>query len=195
MRNTSFRLRIQNSRTLNLAVTTAHLIVACVIVAASLAPMVQIGVLVVIGASLAYQRRLQTPGDYWFHPDGRVRSFSFDSNSPVGADETNAAKTTALQGGRANNALFAAADGYTPFAHTEGVEPIFRDVDPASRLLGPLLVIYFLNASVRNSLILLPDSFRSLDDYRRLRIWLKWQGKGRPLHHDVESILRVQDRV
>ena len=170
MRNTSFRLSIQNSRTLNLAVTTAHLIVACVIVAASLAPMVQIGVLVVIGASLAYKRRPPTLGGYEFRPDGRVVYLGSSRNSSVGADNT-------------------------PSAQTSDVESVFLDVDPASRLLGPLLVIYFLNASGRNSLILLPDSFRSIDDYRRLRIWLKWQGKGRPVHHDIESILRVQDRV
>ena len=34
---------------------------------------------------------------------------------PVGAGETTAAKTTALQGGRAKDALFAVADGDTPF--------------------------------------------------------------------------------
>ncbi len=36
------------------------------------------------------------------------------TSAPVGADETTAAKTTALQGGRANDALFAVADGDTP---------------------------------------------------------------------------------
>ena len=35
-------------------------------------------------------------------------------NTPVGADKTTAAKTTALQGGRAKDALFAVADGDTP---------------------------------------------------------------------------------
>ena len=37
--------------------------------------------------------------------------------SPVGADETTATKTTALQGGRANDALCAVADGDTPLEY------------------------------------------------------------------------------
>ena len=37
-----------------------------------------------------------------------------NANSPVGADETTASETTALQGGRAKDALFAVADGNTP---------------------------------------------------------------------------------
>ena len=46
-------------------------------------------------------------------PDDMVRLCS-DGESPVGAGETNAAQTTALQGGHANDALFAVADGDTP---------------------------------------------------------------------------------
>ena len=38
-------------------------------------------------------------------------SFGCGGSAPVGAGETNAAETTALQGGRAKDALFAVADG------------------------------------------------------------------------------------
>ena len=56
------------------------------------------------------------------------------------------------------------------------------------------MVVRFRRVSIRRTLILLPDSFAHIDDYRRLRIWLKWQGKAVAPHHQLESV-RTQDRI
>ena len=59
------------------------------------------------------------------------------ADAPVAADETTAAKTTALQGGRAKDALFAVADGGTPLkAIAKGADtfPLSQGEGPRERV-------------------------------------------------------------
>ena len=195
MRHTSFRLTIHPSRCLANALLAVHLFAAMLVMVATIAPQWKVALVLAVGVSLAYRRHSEVSRDFVFHPDGRVEFLESSRNSPVGADETTAkAETTALQGGRAQNALCAVADGDTPSsAGSPGEVPVF-DVDDASRLLGALMVVRFRRMSICRTLILLPDSFAHIDDYRRLRIWLKWQGKAVATHHQLESV-RTQDRI
>lgn len=131
----------------------AHALAVCIVLALSVPPLLKLSLLVCIGASLAYNRRPQAHSDYVFAPNGRVKCLALVANSSVGADDT------------------------PPDLSPQNLVQI-RDVDAASQLLGRLMVVRFRNASVGASLVLVPDSFSSPDDYRRVRLWLKWQGKG-----------------
>ena len=115
MRHTSFRLTIHPSRCLANALLAAHLFAVMLVMVATIAPQWKVALILAVGVSLAYRRHSEVPRDFVFHPDGRVEFLESTRNSPVGADETTAkAETTALQGGRAQNALCAVADGHTP---------------------------------------------------------------------------------
>ena len=166
---TSFRLTIHPSRCLANALLAVHLLAALLVLVATIAPQWKAALLLAVGVSLAYRRRSQGPRDFVFHPDGRVDFLESSSNSPVGACDTPSSDA-------APRAV-----------------PVF-DVDDASRLLGVLMVVRFRRVSIRHALILLPDSFAHPDDYRRLRIWLKWQGKAVAPHHELKSI-GTQDRI
>ena len=178
MRRASFRVSVCPSRTLRFTLLAAHWLIAYSVIALSMPPVLKISLLLCIGVSLAHRRRPQTHRDYIFRPDGRVECLASAIGSSVGADKTAASKTTARQGGRAKDALFAVADGDTPSNSDVHHLAQIVEVDAASQLLGPLMVVRFRNASAGMSLVLLPDSFYYPDDYRRVRLWLKWQGKG-----------------
>jgi len=137
------------------ALLAAHALAACIVIALSLPPLLKVALLLCVGASMAYRRRPQADCDYVFDADGRVECLASVSNSSVGADDTpsNLSRQNLAQ---------------------------ILEVDAASQLLGRLMVVRFRNASVGASLVLLPDSFICPDDYRRVRLWLKWQGKGNP---------------
>ncbi len=46
-----------------------------------------------------------------------------------------------------------------------------------STLLGSVMIVHFGEGVAGHFLIVLKDSFAGADDYRRLRLWLKWQAK------------------
>ena len=169
MRHTSFRLTVSPSRYLANTLLAAHLLAIALVVVATVALQWKLALILVAGLSLAYCRHTQHSRDFVFHPDGRVEFLESSSNPSVGA-------------------------GDTPSSVPSPGELQILDVDNASRLVGALMVVRFRRVSTRRALILLPDSFAHPDDYRRLRIWLKWQGKAVAPDH-AQNLLGTQDRI
>ncbi len=166
MQHSSFRLTVRPSRSLALALLVAHLLAAALVIVATIALLWKVVLLLAVGVSLAYSRRPQELSSFCFHPDGSVECLGAIDNSPVGAGDT--------------------PSGGVPISDIQ-----MLNVDGSSRLIGPLMTVRFRRASTRSTLVLLPDSFVHIDDHRRLRVWLKWQGKGVAQHHDMESVLRM----
>ena len=166
MQHSSFRLTVRPSRSLALVLSAAHLLAVALVIVATIALPWKVALLLAIGVSLAYRRRSQVPTSFSFRPDGSVEFLGLIRSASVGA-------------------------GDTPLDFAPISDIKILDVDGSSRLIGPLMLVRFRRASIRSALILLPDSFVHIDDYRRLRVWLKWQGKGVSPHHDMASMLRL----
>ena len=166
MQHSSFRLTIHPSRSLAIALAAAHLLAAVLVIVATIELPWKVVLLLAVGVSLEYRRQPQVPINFSFRPDGSVEFLIFINDASVGA-------------------------GDTPSDAAPVSDIKILDVDGSSRLIGPLMVVRFRRASIRTALVLLPDSFVHINDYRRLRVWLKWQGKGVSPHHDLQSVLRM----
>lgn len=166
MRHSSFRLTVRPSRALALAMLAAHLLAAVLVIVATIALLWKVVLVLAVGVSLAYRRRFQVPTNFSFRPDGSVEFLALVNHASVGAGDT--------------------PSDFAPISDIK-----ILDVAGSSRFIGPLMVVRFRRASIKTALVLLPDSFFHIDDYRRLRVWLKWQGKGVSQHHDLQSVLRM----
>jgi hypothetical protein len=149
------------------ALLTAHTLAAIVTISLVNQSWVKVLLLVGVGASLAYCRRPQYTCEYSFRPDGQAEYIP-----AVIASSVRTGKTTLA------NAL----------------TKIYR-VDDVSRLLGSMMTVRFKHTPASQTLILLPDSFVHPDDYRRVRLWFKWQGKGVANDNRDDLAVRDQDSI
>jgi len=150
MRNASFRLQLQQSRVLHFVILLAHVVGAYATLTANIIPLVQGILLLCIGASLALHLRPRGELVMEFRADGTAQLVSDESSPPVGAGDTPSKQTRA------------------------SIPPPPHALVDGTRSLGPMLFICFPSDWGLRPMILWRDSFTSPDDFRRLRVWLKW---------------------
>ncbi len=167
MRHFPFRVSVRTSRNLITTILVAHTVAAFVAISLVDQSWLKVLLLLGIGASSAYCRRPQDYGDYSFRPDGKVEYLP----SVVAAS---------AEIGRAGS--------------PNALAQVF-DVDATSRVLGHMMIVRFRHTPASRSLILLPDSFDHPDDYRRVRLWLKWQGKGNATDDRDDLPVGTQDSI
>lgn len=127
-----FAVSFKPSRRLLLIQGVAHVVAAAAVISAVLAPWLTVTFLILIGASLAYQRRSGAITGLVLGNEGRLEI--------VGADGT----------------------------------AIDAVVHPHTVVLSFLVVLLYRRDRRLHSLVLLSDSFGG-DDFRQLRLWLRWR--------------------
>ncbi|HEY8856130.1 MAG TPA: protein YgfX [Rugosibacter sp.] len=148
---------VRPSRFLKRLVWIAHFITACIVLSTNVPDLLQGALLLLIGASWIKNDGMASTTELILHGDGRIKK--------VGV-----AEATPLQGGRTQDAHFSIADGDTANDMV---------LHPHSTVLPFLVILLYRQKSRLQSLVLLKDSLEA-EDFRQLRLWLRWQIKQMP---------------
>ncbi|TBR13799.1 MAG: hypothetical protein EPO43_09625 [Rugosibacter sp.] len=137
----------------------AHLIAACIVLGVNLSSLLQGALLLMIGTSWIKRDSTASTAALILHGDGRIEK--------VGAGDT---PRSVESDRRKCRAVFGKSPGGT-------VSDLF--LHPHTTVLPFLVILLYRQKNRLQSLVLLSDSLEA-EDFRQLRLWLRWQLKRPP---------------